>query len=239
MRAMVVIGDSYNHCGALDVALRWHEACRRHAVSYGDDTQISGLIFNQVAFRAVFERFNQCFAHERGELSRKWALHGLDSSANYDEGIGLASHPALLPTLRAQVLVTEGRYAEALELFDRHMRAAMHQGMAMFGASYLADIAWCEFNLAHVEAARQTMRAVEGEIKRPTGDHEDRAVTHRRMATMYERLGESEGQARHAHYALKHFHAHVADEDRMRALMNRYFADLSPNEMECPALVDD
>jgi len=127
-------------------------------------------------------------------------LLGADSVTNYDAAVGGSAMAGLTPVLRAQVLVLQGEFAQALTLYEQHLPQAMSMGLARLGSSLLADLAWCRVNLGQRERALQQAREAEIELD-PACDVDDRAATHSRLAQVWAALDDAQAASRHAELA--------------------------------------
>jgi tetratricopeptide (TPR) repeat protein len=111
-----------------------------------------------------------------------------ESTHSFDIGIGTASLSWFVPLLRAQLLTVEGRYLEAIELFSSNLASAQSQGVARLVVSFLADSAWCKFNLGQMDEALADGIACLGSASEDC-DPDDLAASFARVATIMEFLG--------------------------------------------------
>ncbi len=227
-RATLVAGYAYHFGGNAEVAQRWYEASRRHAIAEGDEAHLSALMHNQAWMRASLARMALLFEGEKRDPSSVvQALMGAESIGHYDAGIGTASLGSLVPILRAQVLTAQGRWAEALALFDANFDAAMSEGLKRIAACLLADRAWCELNLGHADKARALAGAAEQALAEP-GDIDDRAIALARLAQVREGLGETGLAAQHQAESLRLYGAHREQQQRIVSTLDEVLAGLDP-----------
>jgi hypothetical protein len=116
-RVSLVIADALHYAGRFDLACPWYAAVREHALVEGDDAMISAMLHNIAAFRANEVRLADAFG-TANSADAKRALLEAESTSNYDLGIGTLSMAFLIPLMKAQLLAIEGRFEEALEIFN-------------------------------------------------------------------------------------------------------------------------
>ena len=116
-RVSLVIADAFHYAGRFDLAKPWYAAVRQHALAEGDDAMISAMLHNVAALRANHVRLADAF-HEPQLDAAKLALMELESTKNYDLGIGTLSLALLVPLVRAQLFMVHGRFSEAVELYS-------------------------------------------------------------------------------------------------------------------------
>jgi hypothetical protein len=208
-RATLVAGYAYHFAGNADVAQRWYEASRRHAVAEGDEAHLSALMHNQAWMRASQARMALLFDGADNASAVTHALMGAESIGHYDAGIGTASLGSLVPMLRAQVLTAQGRWAEAL------------------APCLLADRAWCELNLGRADAARSLAAAADHALREPC-DLDDSAMAHARLAQTCAGLHDDDAAARHRASAAQQIATHREQQQRLRALLDRTLEGLDP-----------
>lgn len=231
-RATLVAGYAYHFGGEADQAQRWYEASRRHAIAEGDEAHLSALMHNQAWMRASLARMALLFESEKRDPgSVTQALMGAESIGHYDAGIGTASLGSLVPILRAQVLTAQGRWADALALFDANFDTAMAEGLKRIAPCLLADRAWCELNLVgQAEKARALAGAAEQALAEPC-DTDDRAMALARLAQVREGLGEAGLAAQHQAESVRLHGAHREQQQRIVALLNESLAGLDPAKL--------
>ena len=199
-RACLVAGYAYHYAGHGERAQPWYEASRRHAIAEGDETHLSALMHNQAWMRASQARLATLLGDAGTTADAHHALMGAESIGHYDAGVGTASLGSLVPMLRAQVLTTQGRWADALALFEAHHDAAMAEGLQRLAPCLLADRAWCEWQLGHTKKARALRGAAEQALTEPC-DNDDRAMALARLAPLCAALGDEATAQRHREQA--------------------------------------
>jgi len=186
-RASVVLADAYLCCDDEANSHAWYVRARAHASAEGDSSMISVMLHNISAMRSSQIALADAFGRADLERARK-ALLEAGSAANYDNGTGVASLSAMVPVIRAQLLVALSRFEEAARLFDEHMERARQEGMAHRGARLLADRAWCHVRLGHVAQALADANAAEVGARNQR-DADDRAAAYARLARIHRHGG--------------------------------------------------
>jgi len=233
-RAALVAGYAYHFAGEATRAHPWYEASRRHAIADGDETHLSALMHNQAWMRASQARLALLFDDGSRAASHDaavgHALLGAESIGHYDAGIGTASLGSLVPMLRAQVLTAQGRWAEALALFDAHFDAALADGLARIAPCLLADRAWCEWHSARARKAQVLAAAAEQALTQPC-DTDDRAMATARLAQVCAALGDEPAAQRHREAARAHLASHREQQQRLTALLEQALDGLEPTQV--------
>ncbi len=238
-RATLVAGFAYHFGGQSARAQPWYDASRRHAIADGDEAHLSALMHNQAWLRASQARIALLFDDESGDAagdqpsatqSVTQALIGAESIGHYDAGIGTASLGSLVPMLRAQVLTAQGRWAEALELFDANFDSALGEGLKRCAACLLADRAWCEWHQGQADKARALAGAAAQALAEPI-DHDDRAMALARLAQVRDALGEKSLAATCREESQRLHAQHCEQQRRIVALLDEALAGLDPKQL--------
>ncbi|MCV2361531.1 hypothetical protein LNV08_21420 [Paucibacter sp. TC2R-5] len=196
-RLCTVLGLAHDLTGRPDLSRDWYAKARAHAQAEGDDASLSALMYNMAATRAAQVRRD---ALSQGLVKRSGLLLGADSIRHYDAAVGGSVLSDLTPVLCAQILTVEGDYAQARALFEEHLPQTMVTGLARWGSSLLADLAWCRVNLGQSEMGLQQALEAESELGGLT-DADDKASTHSRLAQVFAALGDKAKAARHEELA--------------------------------------
>lgn len=192
-RAKLVVAQAYHEGGRFDLARPWYERARYHATAEGDDSTLSAMMWNMASLRVAAWR--QIEACEPGAVGiDAQALLSAESTAHFDDMLGVKSLRALQPILRAQVCTLLGRTDEALTLYVKHLHDALDQGMRPVAGVLLADRAWCHFHGGGFGAARDDAVAAVAALALP-GSCCDHAPGHSRLAQVFEAIGDT-GAAR-------------------------------------------
>jgi hypothetical protein len=196
-RLCTVLGLAHDLTGRADLSRDWYAKARAHAQADGDDASLSALMYNMAATRTAQVRRG---ALSQGLVQGSGLLLGADSIRHYDAAVGGSVLPELTPVLCAQILTVEGSYEQALGLFEAHLPQTMASGLARWGGSLLADLAWCRVQLGQREVGLQQAREAESELG-GLSDMDDRAATHSRLAQVFAALGETAAAAKHEEQA--------------------------------------
>jgi tetratricopeptide (TPR) repeat protein len=216
-RAALTVACGYHFGGRVDLAQPWYMAARTHAMADGDDVALSALIYNQAALRTSEARLLAAF-DRHCEQRAAGAVIGTESSGQFDVVAGVQSLDWLVPLLRAQLLLLEARYAEALALLDEHWPRSEPHWQARMAPGMLADRAWCLWQLGRRDEAREEAgRALEC-IDAPS-DADDRALAHARLAQVFEALGDTATAAGHADAAQRDCATHRQEQQRQVELL--------------------
>jgi hypothetical protein len=232
MRAALVAADSYNQGAKPVMAARWYEVSRRHAVSYGDEAHISGMLFNQASWVELSLRMQGLFGDALSAEARSQVVTSVDSTAHFDQGLRLSSVPALLPMMRAQAMTSIGAYAQALTLFEQHLDGALVQGMHHQDAGLHADRAWCEVQLQQPDRARVSVALAEAALLREDAWPEELAMAHERLSHVVQHLADASSAAKHAHHAQQaqqHLARFRKGQAETAAWLDQYLADITPS----------
>jgi tetratricopeptide (TPR) repeat protein len=194
-RVSLVIADAFHYAGRFDLAKPWYAAVREHALAEGDDAMISAMLHNVAAFRANEVRLADAFGVPL-PLEFRRALMGAESTKNYDIGIGTLSMALLIPLMKAQLLVTDGRFGEALEVFNDVLERDSPENLERRKSCFYADRAWCHFHLNQVESALADVERACELVVSPA-DADDVASTHARVAEILDQLGQHERSVAH------------------------------------------
>lgn len=206
-RVSLVLADAFHFAGRFDLAKPWYAKVREHALAEGDDAMISAMLHNVAALRTNQVRLADAFGvslHSEGAR----ALMELESTANYDFGIGTLSLASFLPLVRAQLLVSQGSFAEAIPLFSEALDHDRVENLERREACFFADRAWCHLKLGEPTAALADVEracALDG----VAADLDDRASTHARISAVLGALHQPERAAAHAQSAKELLDSHV------------------------------
>ncbi|HEX6707529.1 MAG TPA: hypothetical protein VF169_22415 [Albitalea sp.] len=195
-RACMVVASAFDFAERLDRAQPWYARAREHATADGDETTLSALNYNISAQRVHHAAQAAVFGGDALDQSRQ-AMAASEMAGNFDDWIGLVSLDALVPMQLATMASLQDRFDEALALYDKHLADAQKQGLERLTANYLADIAWCRWNVGDHHGAHRDATAAAASID--TGMHlDDRATAHGRLGMLFKALGEEDAAMRHA-----------------------------------------
>ena len=199
-RACLVVAQSYHDGGRFDQARPWYDDAHRHATAEGDDTTLSGIMWNMTSLRVTaLQQAEACGPAQAngGDHARASA----ESTARFDAMLGMNSLSELSPVLHAQLFTALGQTAEALPLYEAHFDAAMAQGFGGIEGSLRADRAWCRLQAGQRQAARDDAERADQHLLQRPGGWSDRAIGHSRLAQVYGALGDDTAAQRQAELA--------------------------------------
>jgi tetratricopeptide (TPR) repeat protein len=224
-RVSLVIADAFHYAGRFDLAKPWYAAVREHALADGDDAMISAMLHNVAAFRANEVRLADAFGIPIPIEARR-ALMETESTRNYDIGIGTLSMALLIPLMKAQLLATDGRFSEALEIFNDVLERDSPENLERRKACFLADRAWCHFQLNHVELA---IADVERACERSgaPADFDDVASTHARVSEILRLLGQQQRSLAHKQQSIEFRRLHQAAQVELLAQLQSALSGLA------------
>lgn len=218
-RIGLVLGDAFRFAGD-DVQSRyWYQKAREHASAEGDTSMMSALLHNVSAMRSGCIGLDDAFGRANQTEAVK-ALLEAESTANYDWGAGAAALAAMVPVVRAQLLVVLQRYDEATALFDAYLVRARQEGMAHREARLLADRAWCHAASRRFPQALRDVRQAERALAAQY-DPDDLAAAHARLARVLTACGREDEAAAHQAKAEQALQAYRADQLVLLAALNQ------------------
>jgi tetratricopeptide (TPR) repeat protein len=169
---------------------------------------ISAMLHNVAAFRANEVRLADAFGVPLPEETRR-ALLETESTANYDMGIGTLSMSLLIPLMKAQLLATDRRYAEALEIFNDVLEKESPENLDRRKGCFYADRAWCHMKLDQPDLALEDVQRACSLADVPA-DTDDIASMHARIGEVLSLLGQQDKAATHKATAVRFRSAHAS-----------------------------
>ena len=225
-RACLVVADAYLYAARFDQAQPWYRACRVHATAIGDETTVSAMMHNMAQMNGHLAREAALFGGHDPAFVRR-ALLSAESSLNFDTGVGTASLGGLVMALRAQLLVLLDRHREALDMFGAHLQRALDEGQDKIEAAFRSDMAWSHLQLGEIDAALAQAEAAEQVLdERCTVD--ERALTHQRLARVFEGMGRADRGAAHAQQAAGFMAQFQVYRERLVAALDKALVGLEP-----------
>jgi tetratricopeptide (TPR) repeat protein len=218
-RVSLVVADAFHYAGRFDLARPWYAAVREHALADGDDAMISAMLHNVAAFRANEVRLAHAFGVSIPTEARR-ALLEAESTENYDMGIGTLSMALLIPLMKAQLLATEGRFSEALEIFNDVLERDSPENLERRKACFYADRAWCRLQLNQVDLALADVETA-CEREDDPADSDDAASMHARVAEVLTQLGRFERSLEHKRKALEFRERHLDSQAELLGQLER------------------
>ena len=225
-RVSLVVADAFHYAGRFDLAKDWYAAVRQHALAEGDDAMISAMLHNVAALRTNQVRVADAFKEPQPADMRR-ALLELESTRNYDLGIGTLSLASFLPLVRAQLLTVEGRYVEALALFSEVLDQCRPDTLERREACFFADRAWCNLQIGQQELALADIQSACDREGVPT-DLDDAATTHARIAEILDRVGDADKALAHRRLATDLRSKYTAEQEKLLSRLQEALAGRRP-----------
>jgi hypothetical protein len=223
-RASLVVAQAYHFGGRFDSAQPWYARARQHANAEGDEAMLSAVMHNMAGLLTSESWQSVLRGGVDGDVTRRATL-GVESTGNFDALVGTASLSALVPLLRAQVSSQQGRWAEAVGLYEAHFSDGLLQGLDRMRAFLGADLAWCRLQLGQTEQALKDALAAEVAAAHDR-DADDRAAAHTRLSQVFGQLNRAEAAARHRELAAVDWRVHERDQALAVSLMDKLLTKL-------------
>ena len=222
-RACLVVAQALHLAGRPDLALRWYQKARDHAVSDGDDATTSALMHNMGWLRMMCLR-QSVLTGKEGVLGGEHALMNSESTVHFDAFLGDLSWEGLKPILRAQILSLQGSFPEALNLYEQHLTATESEGTSRLQANLWADKAWCLAKTGQFSEARESASLAIASLTFET-HVDDRAAAHSRLAQVFEVLADVEGEAKQLQLAREAWESYERLQEHIFSLIGRLTED--------------
>ena len=218
-RASLVVAQALHLAARQDLAIPWYRRARDHAVADGDDATTSALMHNMGWLRMMTLR-QKTLSGKTNSLGGEHALMNAESTTHFDLLVGDDSWAVLKPILRAQILSLEGKFGEALALYDAHLGAIDSEGIVRLQPNLLADKAWCLAksgrNILAEECAISASKSIE-----PSTHTDDLAAAHSRLEQVFSILLNVEAERQNAQLAKKAWLAHELLQEHIVRLLNK------------------
>jgi tetratricopeptide (TPR) repeat protein len=224
-RVSLVIADAFHYAGRFDLAKPWYAAVREHALAEGDDAMISAMLHYVAALRANRVRLADAFREPQPEEARR-ALLELESTSNYDLGIGTLSLAQLIPLVRAQLFMVQGRYSDAVLLYSKTLDKQNIENLERCETCFFAERAWCFLRLGQAAAALADVEAACERMANPA-DPDDVASTHARVAEILNQLGQHERSVEHKNLSIDFRRQHQAAQAELLVRLQSALASLA------------
>lgn len=221
-RIGLVLGDAYRFAGDDMRSQYWYNRARHAVGQEGDSSMMSAFLHNISAMRSASIGLDDAFGQADVVLAGR-ALKEAESAGNYDGGANSAALGAMVPVVRAQLLVVLERFEEALALYDAYLSKASAEGMAHREARFLADRAWCLARLGHADAAWLAVQEAQ-EATTALLDVDDLAAVHGRLARTCAALERTDAARQHQARADAALATYRAQQAHMQQVLNAAFA---------------
>lgn len=173
-----------------DLAKPWYKKAHNTAAEVEDDAMISAILHNMSSLWLTNIRNFHLGSIETSDKS-SMVLAGVRSTLNFDEIVGSTTQPVFTPLMRAQLLSSEGKYSEALTLYQGHVDRLDIEAVHGWQKWLQADRAWCMLQAGEWEGAKEEFDRILLTISGK--DHvDDVGATLRRISQGYGVLGMTE-----------------------------------------------
>lgn len=116
LRVLVVLADANLHAGRIEVSQRFYEAARRLSVELGDEVAIAAILYNRAALTLNLVRLAGVGVNIGDSTAAKYLSLHISSAYNFHTAAGHKSLPHLLEVATARLLISEGRFGDAVKL---------------------------------------------------------------------------------------------------------------------------
>ncbi len=218
-RAALVVAQALHLAGRQDLAIPWYRCARDHAVADGDDATTSALMHNIGWLRMMALR-QATLSGKPIPFGGALALASADSTTHFDLLTGDSSWAVLKPILRAQILSLEGKFSEALDLYEVHLSSVDSEGIVRLRPYLLADKAWC--------LAKSGESILAGQCAASSSEGicfdihiDDRAATHSRLSQVFSIILDDDNGNIHAQLARDAWTIHETIQEHIILLLSK------------------
>lgn len=225
-RASMVLADALNCAGKTDMARQWYHEARSFAVRDGDIAMQNVMLFNMATFGVANLTLRDCF----GPLdANDWRLVALEvaSAGNLNSALGIQSLASMVPIVRAELLVIQRNWTDALALYDQHIPIVVNEGQKRLLPKLLAQCAWCRSNTRDMEGAIMSVHDAINQLGE-CSDLDDLSVTHFRISAVCKQLQKHELEIHHQTLALSYFDKFKKHQLEIETLLNPVLASIKP-----------
>jgi len=184
---------------------------------------ISAMLHNVAAFRANEVRIADAFGSPIPAEARRAQMEA-ESTANYDMGIGTTSMALLIPLMKAQLLASESRFGEALEIFNNVLEQSSPENLEGRKACFYADRAWCRLKLNQASLALADVDLACHHAAGPAAS-DDLVAAHARIAEILDQLGQRERSIEHKNLSMTFLHRHLDAQAELLGQLQRAFPE--------------
>jgi tetratricopeptide (TPR) repeat protein len=207
-RAHLVLANCLSVAGEYAGAAAHYANARKFAIQAHDISMQSVLFYNVAAFRisrlSLRDAFGESLESETGHARLE-----LESISNLDRGLRVESLTAMVPLLRAQLLIVERKWADAEALYSAAIPEATSHGQARWASRFLAERSHCQAMLGMRDAAASSASDAISCLSDRT-DLDDLAACHARLSQSFATTGNksaAEDHLRTAHVYLGRYEA--------------------------------
>lgn len=194
-RLELLFARAYSYAGRTEQANHYYRKAHRLATLDSDTAMIGAIISTRMTYQTDAIALADAFGRSDPESARRVMIE-VESSVNFNAGIGKADRVTWNPMLKALLCMCMKRFDEATALLETHMRNAMADGLGSHSAYFHAARAWCLWQIAEKDAARQDLKVAQAQVS-SMSDADDLAATHARIAAVL--LAMDQVNAAHPH----------------------------------------
>jgi len=147
-----------------------------------------------------------------------------ESTANYDMGIGTPLMALLIPLMKAQLLASESRFGEALEIFNNVLEQSSPENLEGRKACFYADRAWCRLKLNQASLALADVDLACHHAAGPAAS-DDLVAAHARIAEILDQLGQRERSIEHKNLSMTFLHRLLDAQAELLGQLQRAFPE--------------
>jgi tetratricopeptide (TPR) repeat protein len=183
-RSSMLLADAYNAIGDSSSARHWFRIARNHASESGNIAMQNVMLFNIAAYGVSRITLDDCLS-----ITDPIDIHqvGMEvaSAANLNGALGIGDLPAMVPAMRAEFLIVERKWEEAISILSDHPSDVVTSSPSRIAPKLFAQRAWCYANVGNRERAESDMnRALSTSQK--CIDDDDGAILFFRLAAAAE-----------------------------------------------------
>jgi len=228
-RAALVSAQAYHLANLRKPSEQWYARVNDYAAALGDDTVRSARHHNRASIQVANIR-NAQLGHIKTDEPTGMALINVDSTANYDAMVGAVGQDTFTPLLRAQILVLEEEFDQALDIYNQQIDRSRAQGLGRMEHLFLADTAWCNLRLGRQSEAARDINLALG-FDRDHVHIDDAATIYSRASNIFDQLGDSAGATANATLAADAWAKFVAVQQEIAGGMQLVEAAFQENQL--------
>ena len=213
-RAHLVLANMLYTLGAHADSTPHYARARQFAIDARDISMQSAVLYNVAAFRIARLSLEDALGSSVHDEIAIAELE-LNSVANLDVGIGVDSLRAMIPLLRAQIMLVKKEWAEANLYYLRAIPEAATYGQTRWESRFLAEQAQCLAMLGKPKDAEELISKAVANLSERI-DLDDLAACHARLALCFSSLGDSASSGLHRDFAKTHAAKYAAWQLRWR-----------------------
>lgn len=189
-RLALLLAQTLHLGNRFDLASSWYRAAHAYASSASDGATISALMHNMASIWTTNTR-NEVLGGMKTSDTGRIALAGAISTLNLDSLLGSTSFDYFTPLMLAQLHSLEGKWAEAICLYQDRITNVELRAAKGWQAWMLSDLGWCLLKSGKTQEAQSYIDAAKKAVR--SDQHpDDQAATYRRLADSSVEIGQNE-----------------------------------------------